>query len=87
MKRAFFVDVEVGIERFAQELADKNNAEQALFFNAFAEALFRQCKDQFHFELQCHSIREGETGQERAELTEKAKDMCYTLSGEFKATK
>ena len=82
MNRYMHVDVEVGVERFAQELASKTNEEQCAFFNAFADALHAQCKDRFHVELQCHSIREGE--RPNHELTAKAKDVCYTLSGEFK---
>jgi hypothetical protein len=82
MNRYMHVDVEVGVERFAQELANKSNEEQCAFFNAFAVALWAQCKDEYHVQLQCHSIREGECPTHV--MTDKAKDICGTLSGEFK---
>jgi hypothetical protein len=84
VNKKFHVDVEVDIARFAQELAAKNNEEQAIFFNVFFQALKERCGDQFHLECQCHSIREGETGSlPSIGLSPGAKDCCYTLSGMF----
>ena len=60
VNKSFHVDVEVNISRFAQELAGKNNEEQAVFFNEFFATLLKRTGDKFKFQIQLHSIREGE---------------------------
>lgn len=88
INKKFHVDVEVDIARFAQELASKNNEEQAVFFNVFFQAMKEHCGDEYHLELQCHSIREGEIGSlPSIALSPGAKEACYTLSGKFKDEK